>query len=121
MTNNYKPYKARNTRTFFSLYLSVKLDHTMSSLNWISFHAYLASSLRDDFTSNKFADVTLVCDEQKQFQAHKFVLSSFSPILKNLLVTNPHPHPIIYLRGIRQQELESILQFMYLGCRDFGV
>ena len=87
----------------------------MSSLNWKSFHAYLASCLRDDFTSTKFADVTLVCDEQKQFQAHKFVLSSFSPILKNLLVTNPHPHPIIYLRGIKQQELEYILQFMYLG------
>jgi MoaA/NifB/PqqE/SkfB family radical SAM enzyme len=28
---------------------------------------------------------------------------------------NPHSHPLIYLRGVKHQELESIIQFIYLG------
>ena len=28
---------------------------------------------------------------------------------------NPSQHPLIYLRGIQSYEMESILQFMYLG------
>jgi hypothetical protein len=85
------------------------------SLNWKTFKNHLASSLRDLITENMFSDVTLVSDEQIQFQAHKFVLSACSPVLKNLLLNNPHSHPLIYLRGVKQQELQSILQFMYLG------
>jgi hypothetical protein len=37
------------------------------------------------------------------------------PSLKNLLLANPHPHPLIYLRGVKQHELQSILRFIYLG------
>ena len=42
-------------------------------------------------------------------------LSACSSVLKSLLIENPHLHPLIYLRGIYQQELESTLQFMYFG------
>ena len=35
--------------------------------------------------------------------------------MKNLLLNNPHSHPLIYLKGVEQQELELILQFMYCG------
>ena len=62
-----------------------------------------------------FCDVTLVSDDQIPFQAHRFVLSAFSPVLKNILLNNPHSHPLIYLRGVNHQELDSILQFIYLG------
>ena len=60
-------------------------------------------------------NVTLVSDDLTQFQAHKIVLGACSPVLKNLLLTNPHSHPLLFLRGVKQQELESLLQFMYLG------
>ena len=33
--------------------------------------------------------------------------------MKNLLLCNPHSHPL--LRGIKQQELQSIMQFIYIG------
>ena len=77
----------------------------------------LPTSLLDLFLNieNGYSDVTLVSDDMTEFQAHKFVLGACSPVLKNLLFTNPHPHPLLFLRGVRQQELETILQIMYLG------
>ena len=53
------------------------------------------------------------------FRAHKYVLSAFSPFLKNILLDNHHAQPLIYLRGVKHQELESILQFIYLGEASF--
>ena len=34
---------------------------------------------------------------------------------KKIIESNPSQHPLIYLRGIQSYEMESILQFMYLG------
>ena len=79
------------------------------------FSAHLSSSLSDVFTENSYSDVTLVSDDMIQFQAHKCVLSASSPVLKKLLLDNPHSHPLIYLRGVKQHELQSILQFIYLS------
>ena len=72
----------------------------------------VASRAFYDFTENSFYDVTLVSDDQKPFQAHRYVLSIFSPVLKNILFNNPQSHPLIYLRGVNHQELYSILQFI---------
>ena len=85
------------------------------SPNQKSFNTPVTSSLSNIFTQNRFTDVTLVSDEQIQFQAHRFVLSACSPVLKTLLQNNPHSHPLIYLEGVKQQELQSILHLMYLG------
>ena len=52
---------------------------------------------------------------QPTLLSHKIVLSACSPVLKNLLLNNPHSHPLLCLRGVKQQELQSILQFMYFG------
>ena len=76
---------------------------------------YFCSRFSDVFRRNIFSDVTLVSDDQIPFQAHRFILSASSPALKNLLLHNPHPNPVIFLRGISHQELDSILQFIYLG------
>ena len=75
----------------------------------------ITSSLSHVFTENRYSDVTLVSDDKIPFQAHRYVLSASSPILKIILLDNPHSHPLIYLRGVKHQELESILQFIYLG------
>ena len=72
-------------------------------------------SLPEMFKEKTFADVTLVSDDQIPFQAHRFVLSAFSPVLKNILLNNPHSHPLIFLRGVNHEDLYSILQFIYLG------
>ena len=91
------------------------MDKETFGLAWNSFHGHLASIFHNLLTENSFSDVTLVTDDQTQFKAHKFVLTACSPILKNLLLHNAHPNPLLYLRGVGKQELQCILQFMYLG------
>ena len=71
--------------------------------------------LSDMINSNEFTDVTFVCDEQKQISAHKSIVSSCSPVLKTIIRSNPHPNPLIYLRGINYLDLQAVLQYMYLG------
>jgi len=67
---------------------------------------------------HEFADVTLVCDDAKQMEAHKFVLSSGSNFFKTILKNNPHNHPLIYMKGVKATQLELILKFMYFGQVD---
>ena len=70
------------------------------------------SELRKD---RGFADVTLVCEDGRQIKAHKFVLASSSPFFNALLKGNIHPHPLIYMRGLRSEDILAMLDFLYLG------
>merc|ERR1712179_402156 len=85
------------------------------TLKWKDFSSNVLSNVSDVIKEQSFCDVTLVSDDQKPFQAHRYVLSTFSPVLKEILLNNPHSHPLIYLRGVNHQELDSILQFIYFG------
>ena len=84
-------------------------------LKWKTFNEHLVEVFKDLGDQGHFADVTLVSDDQIQTPAHKVVLSACSPVLKTLLINNPHSHPLLYLRGIKQTELQAILKFMYFG------
>ena len=84
-------------------------------LKWKYFIPNKSSCLNNEFSKQQFSDVTLVSDDHRAFYAHKYVLSTFSPYFKDILLNNPHPHPLIYLRGIHSEDLYSILQFIYLG------
>ena len=68
-----------------------------------------------NFNNLKFTDVTLVSDDLEKFPAHKFVLSASSPVLKEILLQNPHHHPVIFLNGLKREELKCLLQLMYYG------
>ena len=66
--------------------------------------------------SGEFTDVILVTDDKQQMRAHRNILSACSPVFKNILQMDfDKTNPVIYLRGIQHAEMESILQFMYLG------
>merc|ERR1712200_147877 len=69
-------------------------------------------SLRED---NNFADVTLACEDGQQVEAHKVILAASSPTFKTLLGRNKHPRPLIYMRGIKSNNLFAILDFLYVG------
>lgn len=62
----------------------------------------------------EFHDVSLAC-EDKQLRAHKVVLAASSPKLRSILLSHPHPNPLIYLSGVRFSLLEKLLQFIYTG------
>ena len=74
------------------------------------------SALEELFNkNNNQADVTLVSDDKVAFPVHKIVIGACSPVLKDLLTKNSHPHPMIYLKGVKKFELNSILRFIYFG------
>ena len=85
------------------------------TLNWHTFNDHLLLMFKDLYEEGRHSDVTLVCDDQTQFKAHKIVLRACSPVFKKIIDNNPSQHPLIYLRGIHSYEMESILQLMYLG------
>ena len=84
-------------------------------LQWNDFQDNVASafgSLRED---NDFADVTLACEDGKQVKAHKVILAASSPFFQNILKRNKHPHPLIYMRGMKSEDLMAIVDFLYHG------
>merc|ERR1712204_62091 len=84
-------------------------------LKWNDFQANVSSAfgtLRED---REFADVTLVCEDGQQVEAHKVILTSSSPFFLNLLRRNKHPHPLIYMRGLKSQDLVAMVDFFYFG------
>ena len=85
------------------------------TLNWQTFSEHLQLMLKDLYEEKSNSDVTLVCDDQIQFKAHKIVLSACSPVFKKIIDSNLSQEPLIYLRGIQSYEMESILEFMYFG------
>ena len=84
-------------------------------LQWNDFQDNIKSafgSLRDD---SDFTDVTLACEDGKQVEAHKVILAASSPFFQKLLGRNRHPHPLIYMRGMKSDDLLAIVDFLYRG------
>ena len=46
------------------------------TLNWQTFPDHLKLMIKDLYQEGRYADVTLVSDDQTQFKAHKIVLSA---------------------------------------------
>merc|ERR1712016_549774 len=106
----------KNVTFIFNIYLYNKTTMAEKyTLNWHTFSEHLQGMFKDLYQEGRHTDVTLVSDDQTQFKAHKIVLSACSPVFKKIIDSNPSQHPLIYLRGVQSYEVESILQFMYLG------
>merc|ERR1712204_62063 len=69
-------------------------------------------ALRED---TGFADVTLACEDGQQVEAHKVILAASSPFFLKLLRRNKHPHPLIYMRGLKSEDLVAMIDFLYFG------
>jgi len=84
-------------------------------LEWTDFRHFIGTSftnLREDLD---FSDVTLACEDGKLVEAHKVVLAASSPFFQSLLRRNKHPHPLIYMRGVKSEDLVAIVDFLYCG------
>jgi len=84
------------------------------NIQWLGFKTNLQPSLQELRDKEDFFDVTLACKDGRS-QAHRVVLGSCSPFFLDLLRSSSHPHPLIYLRGVKHKELELLLNFMYKG------
>ena len=84
-------------------------------LNWNNFQQNISSAFRELRSDNNFSDVTLACEGGFQVSAHKVILASSSPFFMNILKMNKNPHPLVYMRGMKSEDLVSILDFLYYG------
>ena len=84
-------------------------------LKWSDFQEKILSGFKDLRLEKEFTDVTLACEDGQQIEAHKVVLTSCSPLFKNLLKSNKHQHPLVYMRGVKSDDLHAILDLLYCG------
>ena len=85
-------------------------------MKWDSFEGHLLASQKELHFTKQFSDVTLVSDDLVEFLAHKTILARASPMLKTLLaMSSQQQSSFLYLKGVKQQDLEAILQYIYLG------
>jgi hypothetical protein len=97
------------------LYMQSKMKSDKMLLTWDDHKVNASSNYRQLWGDQEFADVTLASEDNKQIRAHKVILGSCSPFFRNILINNPHPSPLLYLKGIKHRELEFILEFIYQG------
>ena len=88
-------------------------------LEWSSFQANASEEFVKLRTSQDFADVTLVCEDEASFKAHRVVLGAGSSFFSSALSKDQmrgHPHPLIFLQGVKSSEqMASLLDFVYTG------
>ena len=63
---------------------------------------------------NQSTDVTLICADEEEIQAHKIVLSASSQLFYSLLHDAPL-NCVIYLPEVTFKDLSMILEYMYFG------
>ena len=89
------------------------------SLIWHTYSDHLKSMMKELMMNEDFSDVTLVTEDKKHIKANRNILHACSPVFKEMLKKERDSSTIIYLRGIQFSEMESIMQFIYLGEATF--
>ena len=79
------------------------------------FQEIITASFHNLWEDLDFSDVTLVCEDDQQVEAHKVILSACSPFFNSVLRRNKHSHPMIYMRGMKSEDLTAIVDFIYHG------
>ena len=82
---------------------------------WDDFQESIRVNFRKLRSETDFCDVTLACEDGQQVEAHKVILSTSSPFFEKLLRRNQHTHPLIYMRGLKSEDLSAIVDFLYFG------
>jgi len=87
----------------------------MLCLNWNDFSSSLGDSAKELKYDQDFQDVTLAFDDDEQLQANKFMLSICSPFFRRILKRNKHSQPLLYLKGIKSENMRKMIEFIYHG------
>ena len=89
------------------------------SLKWHTYSDHLKTMMKELMMNEDFSDVTLISEDKKHIKANISILSACSPVFRDILKKEKNYHQIMYLRGIQFFEMESIIQFIYLGEATF--
>ena len=112
---------------FFMIYCTYHLEPNKMAgfderlcLQWNDFKENVSSAFGDLREDKDFTDVTLACEDGQQVEAHKVVLIASSPFFLNILKRNKHPHPLIYMKGVKSENLIAMVDFLLpLGSKCF--
>ena len=83
------------------------------NLEWHSYSDHLRNMMKEMLMNDHFSDVTIVTEDKKHIKANLNILSACSTFFKDVL--KKQNNSIIYLRGIYFEEVELIMQYIYLG------
>ena len=101
---------------FYYMHGNMEMQQDRYSFDWNTFQTHLQETQVELYNEKHFTDVTLVSDDMIQVRAHKTILSSASSVFKQLLMMHESTtNQILFLKGINHEELETLLQFIYLG------
>ena len=84
-------------------------------LEWKHHTNHLQKMLHKMSSSPEYTDATLVCEDQREFKVHRAILTACSAVFEKIFSFSSQNNPIVYLRGTDGQEIQSVLQFIYLG------
>ena len=93
------------------------MDNSKSyQLSYDSYMEHLIDVMQDMFNGSDFTDLTLVCDDMEMVKTHKAILSACSPVFKKMLqYSKDSPETMIFLKGYKKEDLQSLLQFIFTG------
>ena len=84
-------------------------------LKWNNYQLSLTTAFKHILEAEDFVDVTLSAESQN-LKAHRVVLSACSSYFRILLKgISPWQHPVLVLKDVPYLDLQSILEFVYLG------
>ena len=84
-------------------------------LQWNDFNENVEKAVANLRQDSDFNDVTLVSEDGQNVEAHKVILAASSPFFNDMLVKNKHNHPLVYMRGVKAENLKAMVDFMYKG------
>lgn len=83
-------------------------------LVWDNHLANISALFESLYREHKLVDVTLACRDG-HLRAHKLVLSACSPFFERIFQENPCDHPVVIVRGVYYQEMQTLLDYIYKG------
>ena len=79
------------------------------------FSYYSCQTIRNLFEEKHFADVTILTEDCVEMKLHQIILAAGSAFFREILTRITQRNPLLYLKGIKEKELRSIVEFIYLG------
>merc|ERR1711983_747382 len=84
-------------------------------LKWDEFDSNIREYFRSLRKQGGLFDVTLATEDGHQIQAHKIILSAASNFFSDIFLKSDHTNMLVYLKGIRKDQLETVIDFIYNG------
>ena len=95
---------------------AMKIENVSFVREQNEFSSFSNGLLSEIFDGFQFQDVTLASDDGSLVGGHKVVLSVASSVFKTILEQQSKvAHPVIVCRGVKHEDLQCLLQFIYLG------